>query len=728
MGYSATGGITGTPQIDRTTNTATYSNVEVPVANAPRFGPGNPPPATAPNGSTFVADTGVTWTKRGGVWTVEARAGAPNDGMPRGYAALTPPELLAQTQANLPEGFSAGTLGPSGVEMFLRQYGIPANESQYFALAQQSGMTVDALKNYIASVRGPLRFESQRDIQVRAEEQAWKAQNNVGEIPYNYAFVPASEGGPRLRKLSYDEVVARGFQPYGGRAAYDNLANDLAAAQQTGTLGLLTRFGGLTAPTGGGTPGAAGAVDLLTGGTTPVLKQTPTTTSFAPNDPNGPWSYDKDNWLEIEPGSWIPRGPEANRWKFENGRWVSTMGTGSNVPGPFGPFPPTSGPTGGPTGTPVSGPTGGGVTGGGTPATAGGGLIPRTPIPTLPPFYTAPTAPTGAVPPATMNLSNAARDLRTKLLEQLTKLEGPSEIQGQAYEALRKAKADELAAQYGAERSRLEEELARRGLSASTIGGGRYGDLAGQQARAIAGFEAELLQQQAEADQRRQQMYFTGLSDLTKTESDIELRAAQLQQEAALRGRELDLQSARDMATSEYQRGQLGLGYAEMGSRERIAGAQLDEQKRSAEVLEGIRTGELTLSQGVQIAQILRGMYAGEIPVEAWESLLRSLGVDPTKYPRPNVTRTTTTTPTTTTTNTPTTTTTTTPTTTTPTTTNPRGPTDTTNPNTPIAITQIPNDLSGYANGQKFSYFGVTLTLLNGVLRDDTGRAYRTGE
>jgi hypothetical protein len=249
--------------------------------------------------------------------------------------------------------------------------------------------------------------------------------------------------------------------------------------------------------------------------------------------------------------------------------------------------------------------------------TGGGPLIPQTQIPTLQPFYTAPTAPTGAVTPATANLSDAAKDLRTKLLEQLTKLEGPSEVQGQAYEAMRKAKADELAAQYGAERSRLEEELARRGLSASTIGAGRYGDLAGQQARAIAGFEADMLQQQAEADQRRQQMYFAGLSDLTKTESDIELRAAQLQQESALRGRELDLQSARDMATSEYQRGQLGLGYAEMGSRERISAADIGSRER-------MQTTELSAQEKRQLADIAaqQQLQTGRQGFEAQQALL----------------------------------------------------------------------------------------------------------
>jgi hypothetical protein len=80
--------------------------------------------------------------------------------------------------------------------------------------------------------------------------------------------------------------------------------------------------------------------------------------------------------------------------------------------------------------------------------------------------------------------------LRQQLEAQLAKLAGGDDAQRRAFEATRAARGAELTAQYGAERSKLEEDLAARGLSASTIGGGRYGDLAGQQARADCGAQA----------------------------------------------------------------------------------------------------------------------------------------------------------------------------------------------------------------------------------------------
>jgi len=749
MGYSPTGGITGTPTIDKTTDTATYTNVEVPVANAPRYAPGQVPPPTAPNGSTYTASTGVTWTKRGGVWGVEAASGR---AMPQGYAALPPAELRAQTQANLPTGYSAGqmTMGgqQEGLDQFLRQYGTPSTAAEFADLAASTGITVDALKNYIASAKGNLRFDTKQDVETRAEEQAWKARNNVGNLPYNYTYVPASQGGPGIRKLSYEEVTARGYQPFGGRALYNNPANDVALARQQGYVNLLNTF-------------ELGRTEKIGTTTRTGTQTTPTTISFAPNDPNGPWTTDQDNWVEIEPGTWQPRGPEANRWSFINGRWTlkdqgdSTNG-GSNQP------PPRTTPPVIPTQTPPE--TGGGgppsrggtpPTSGGTPPTSGGTppAIPRTTIPTLPPFYTAPTGTTQALPTYSA-LTDTAKELREKLMAQLDLLTGPSQIQGQAYEALRKAKADELAAQYGAERSKLEEELARRGLSASTIGGGRYGDLAGQQARAVAGFEAELLQQQAEADARRQQMMLTGMSDLAKVESDIALRAAQLQQEASLRGRELDLQSARDMATAEYQRGQLGLGYAEIGSRERMQTQQqeftaaesakerylrdqmqireltsqekrdladltfrreqlaeqkraagvsetlqqqrFEEEKRAAVVLEKIRQGDLTLSQGTQVMRLVSEMWAGNILPEAFDIILRTLGLNPADYAglKPPAKK-------------------------------EEEKKDNTPPNTPPVIaSNAPPDLSQYSDGQQFIIKGVIYYLQNGKLVDQYGRQY----
>lgn len=63
------------------------------------------------------------------------------------------------------------------------------------------------------------------------------------------------------------------------------------------------------------------------------------------------------------------------------------------------------------------------------------------------------------------------------------------------YSALRAAALENLQAQFGAQRQNLEETLARRGLAASTYGGGMLGDLAGQQSRTMAQLEADLLAQ-----------------------------------------------------------------------------------------------------------------------------------------------------------------------------------------------------------------------------------------
>lgn len=212
--------------------------------------------------------------------------------------------------------------------------------------------------------------------------------------------------------------------------------------------------------------------------------------------------------------------------------------------------------------------------------------------------------------------SAQAQELRARLAQQLDLLgRGPAEIEGQSYEALRKSKLADLEAQFGAQRSQLEEELARRGLSASTIGAGRYGDVAGQQARALTSLEADLLRQQADAEARNRQMYLSGMAELAgisgtqdlaqfeanlrsrQVESDISFRAKELQQEAALRGRELDLQSARDIATAESQKGQLALGYAEMGSRERMSAAEIASREQMQQTGFAFEAGQSALER-----------------------------------------------------------------------------------------------------------------------------------
>jgi len=66
---------------------------------------------------------------------------------------------------------------------------------------------------------------------------------------------------------------------------------------------------------------------------------------------------------------------------------------------------------------------------------------------------------------------------------------------GQPVDRLRAIAMENLSAQFGGQRQALEEDLARRGLAASSIGAGRMGDLAGQYARAQAQLEADLIQQ-----------------------------------------------------------------------------------------------------------------------------------------------------------------------------------------------------------------------------------------
>jgi hypothetical protein len=62
---------------------------------------------------------------------------------------------------------------------------------------------------------------------------------------------------------------------------------------------------------------------------------------------------------------------------------------------------------------------------------------------------------------------------------------------------MRRVALDELDASFAARRAALNEDLARRGIYASSgeLGAGaRFGDLEGQYARARAGLEADLLQ------------------------------------------------------------------------------------------------------------------------------------------------------------------------------------------------------------------------------------------
>jgi hypothetical protein len=110
-------------------------------------------------------------------------------------------------------------------------------------------------------------------------------------------------------------------------------------------------------------------------------------------------------------------------------------------------------------------------------------FVPQSELPALTPTGVA-TGPIGTAPGTTLAAPGAGTSVTP-------------------YSALREAALANLQAQFGAQRQGLEETLARRGLSASTFGGGMLGDLAGQQSRAMASLEADLLSQ--ETARRNQQ-------------------------------------------------------------------------------------------------------------------------------------------------------------------------------------------------------------------------------
>lgn len=147
-------------------------------------------------------------------------------------------------------------------------------------------------------------------------------------------------------------------------------------------------------------------------------------------------------------------------------------------------------------------------------------------------------------PPQPQNFSGMQQQLQERLAR-------PVGYSNEQMQQIRQAQQGQLAQQFGAQKSALEEELARRGLAASSIAAGRFGDLAGQQAQALANLESNLLQQQAAFQEQARGQDIQALTSLAGTTADVEMRAMQLQQQAALEGRSLDLQQARDQAQRE---------------------------------------------------------------------------------------------------------------------------------------------------------------------------------
>ena len=190
-------------------------------------------------------------------------------------------------------------------------------------------------------------------------------------------------------------------------------------------------------------------------------------------------------------------------------------------------------------------------------------------------------------------------------------LQNPTRFDTQAFQQIRQAQQGNLNAEFGAQRSQLEEEMARRGLSASSIGAGRYGDLAGQQARAQATLDADLLSQaaQTQAADRLAALQaagqfadLAGSQDLAEFEANRVGQAQQFQEglQSAQFGQnqsEFDRTQALQAANLEQTGGLSGmelalreqLGLGELG----VSQAQVAQQGQIAEADIGLRAQQL---------------------------------------------------------------------------------------------------------------------------------------
>jgi len=249
----------------------------------------------------------------------------------------------------------------------------------------------------------------------------------------------------------------------------------------------------------------------------------------------------------------------------------------------------------------------------------------------------APAAPQ-AQPVQQFGGSQQAQQMRQNLQQQLQEFSAaPSRFDAQAFQQIRGAQAANLQAEYGAQQKALNEELARRGLSASSVGGGRMGDLAGQQARALADLDAQLLQRAAETQaQDRAQLLqagqglaeLAGSQDLSQFEAnrvaqaaefENQLRAAQFGQQQYEQGTQQALQAAQAEQAGMQFGSELGLRLGELtgqvGGMQTLAASQQAEQRRQFDIQQALQQQLGLGGLGIQQQQV--GLEAQRVANQA---------------------------------------------------------------------------------------------------------------
>lgn len=199
-------------------------------------------------------------------------------------------------------------------------------------------------------------------------------------------------------------------------------------------------------------------------------------------------------------------------------------------------------------------------------------------------------------------------------------LSQPTGFAAPEIQQLREQGRAELEAQFSTQQERLNEELARRGLSASTIGAAGMARLGGEQARALAGLEAQILQQQAEMGQRGREQALSTLAQVTGQlgqqalgQQEVGLRAQEIEQRGAQFGETQALERER-LAQQQQQFGeQLGFNREELALRgdlgraeQQLAENRLAQEGRLEEARQGIQLKQI----GQQEAQFQQTLSA----------------------------------------------------------------------------------------------------------------------
>jgi len=211
--------------------------------------------------------------------------------------------------------------------------------------------------------------------------------------------------------------------------------------------------------------------------------------------------------------------------------------------------------------------------------------------------------------------SQQAQQMRQRLQSQLETFgQTPSRFDTQAFQQIRGAQAANLQSEFTEQQRQLNEDLARRGLSASNIAASGLGRLGGAQARALADIDAQLLQRAAETQaQDRAQLLqagqgfaeLAGSQDLAEFEAnrvaqaatfENQLRAAQFGQQQfeqagqeAFQGAQAEeaaQQAARAFDQQEIERAGLT---GQLGGVQTLAGRQFGEQQRQFDIQQALQ-------------------------------------------------------------------------------------------------------------------------------------------